>query len=228
VDIQISPDNTRVYLDGRYIGVADDFDGDPDYLHLRPGAYKLGFKLEGYESWSLGVDVEPGAKIEVNKKLHRAAESESYRSSEALQPEGGVRHFWGKNEGGTLKPEDDDRGAARNEQDSRDPNADDEDADEPPAPAPEESADDDKSETSTDAPPQPTRLELSIEPSDAVVYLDGHFVGTAAEVSDARHGVALTPGRHTISVLRPGSRDRTEEIEVGQGETKKLEISLEE
>ena len=48
IDADVSPEEARVYLDGKYIGIADDFDGYPDYLYLRRGHYRLEFKLDGY------------------------------------------------------------------------------------------------------------------------------------------------------------------------------------
>src|SRR5579864_3086258 len=48
VDTEIWPDKARVYLEGRYIGSAEDFDGSQDFLYLRPGDYTLEFRLEGY------------------------------------------------------------------------------------------------------------------------------------------------------------------------------------
>jgi len=47
IDTDISPEEARVYLDGRYIGTADDFDGWPDYLYLRRGHYRIEFRMDG-------------------------------------------------------------------------------------------------------------------------------------------------------------------------------------
>ena len=222
VDIEVSPDLARVYLDGRYIGVSSDFDGDPDYLHLRPGKYKLEFRLEGFLPWSLDADVEAGAKIEVSKKLHRGSGDEAPHISPAPEPEGGVRYFWGK-EGGSLEAEPGDADDDRAGRDSDD----DGDAEGSPESSPEEFAESrDPDGPAANDLRHGAKLALSIEPPDAVVYLDGHFLGTAAEVSGADRGVPLTPGKHTISVLRPGSKDRTEVIDVAEGETKRLEITL--
>src|ERR1700693_5551612 len=49
IDTDVSPEEAQVYLDGRYIGTADDFDGNPDYLYLKPGRYRIEFPLGGYE-----------------------------------------------------------------------------------------------------------------------------------------------------------------------------------
>ena len=37
VKTDVSPEEAQVFLDGKYIGTADDFDGMPDYLYLGAG-----------------------------------------------------------------------------------------------------------------------------------------------------------------------------------------------
>jgi hypothetical protein len=71
-----------------------------------------------------------------------------------------------------------------------------------------------------------TRLRLNVEPSDAAVYVDNRFVGTAEEVNSLERGVSISAGKHTVTVSRPGFRDKTSEITVEQGRTATLEISL--
>jgi hypothetical protein len=71
VKTDVSPEEARLYLDGRLIGTADDFDGWPDYLYLARGHYRLEFRLEGYEAQSVDVDARPGTRIELNNKLRK-------------------------------------------------------------------------------------------------------------------------------------------------------------
>lgn len=178
VDIDVSPAEARVYLDGQYIGAADDFAGDPNYLSLRPGSYRLEFRLEGYESLGIDIDAEPGAKIEVHKKLPRTPGAKRYGPHEApaeIQRE----DTWERRAPGTTSP-------AR----------------------------------------ERTRLMITAQPRDAAVYLDDHFLGTAEELGRTDGGVPLTPGRHTITVSRPGFKNRTVAVNVARGEAKKVDISL--
>jgi hypothetical protein len=67
---------------------------------------------------------------------------------------------------------------------------------------------------------------LSVQPADAAVYLDDRFLGTGEEVGGAE-GVPLTAGKHRIVVLRPGFKARKLEIEVAAGESKRVDVSLE-
>jgi hypothetical protein len=186
VDLDVSPGEARVYLDGRYIGTADDFGGDPDSLTLRPGSYRLEFRLEGYESQSIDIDADPGATIEVHKNLRRTSGARRYRLREAPRPEDGVQPYSGRRQG-TGRP---DVGYGRPLRNGRE------------------------------------RLLLSAHPDDAAVYLDDRFLGTAEQLGATDDGVPLTPGRHTITVSRPGFKSRTVEINVARGEAKKVDVSL--
>lgn len=224
VDIDVSPEEARAYLDGRYIGTAEDFGGDPDYLYLRPGSYKLEFRLEGYESLSINIDAEPGVKIVVHQKLHRTANQ--YRSREAPQPEDGVQRYWGKRHG-IAEPDEGDGHLLRSGRESNDEEAQAEQGQAPPALRQKEDAWTQRAPATTSPARQRARLLLSLQPPDAVVYMDDRFLGTAEEVGRADRGVPLAPGKHTITVSRPGFKARTLEIEVGPGESKKVDVSLE-
>src|SRR6185369_735587 len=58
-----------LYLNGKYIGNADDFDGNPDFLYLEGGKYHLEFKLAGHETYAVDLDVHRGEKVHLDKKL---------------------------------------------------------------------------------------------------------------------------------------------------------------
>src|SRR5437867_2530380 len=60
VDTDIHPEKAHVYLGGRLIGVADDFDGYPGYLVLKPGRHTLRFVLDGYRPLSFELNLRPG------------------------------------------------------------------------------------------------------------------------------------------------------------------------
>ena len=67
------------------------------------------------------------------------------------------------------------------------------------------------------------RLELSIRPEDASVYVDGAFRGSAREASTLR----LAPGRHRIEVVRPGYKTLEKEVDVAPGQTTEVKVELE-
>ncbi|MGH9441630.1 MAG: PEGA domain-containing protein [Thermoanaerobaculia bacterium] len=70
------------------------------------------------------------------------------------------------------------------------------------------------------------RLTFSVEPDDAVVYLDGHLLGTGDEVGRTLRGVPVDPGSHTLDVQRPGYRAWSSDIELAPAETRNVEVSL--
>jgi len=66
VRVQVKPEATRVYVDGTYAGVADDFDSILQRLYLTRGQHEIGLKLEGFRSHRFVVYGVPGRTI----KLH--------------------------------------------------------------------------------------------------------------------------------------------------------------
>jgi hypothetical protein len=242
IDTDVSPEDALVYLDGTLIGRADDFDGFPDYLYLKRGGYRVEFRLAGYETRTAEVQARPGMKLSIDESLHKIPGSKQYGSYEEIPlPEGGVHRFWGKRQDGAAPIEDDEeiygRAPDRYQDDDRD--ADVQDSDEE-----AEVERDTQVETPRDssgvrseewrgrsqAPKAPARetawLRFSVEPSDAVIFLDDRFVGTAQEIASLSPGVSVTPGRHTVTVSRPGYKDRTVTITVEPGETEPVEVEL--
>jgi PEGA domain len=53
--LQVSPRNAQVYVDGYFVGVADDFDGTFQRLHVEAGEHELQFYLEGHRPFSQKV-----------------------------------------------------------------------------------------------------------------------------------------------------------------------------
>ena len=75
VDTDVNPDDAVVFLDGKALGRADEFDGWPAYLALPPGSYTLEFRLEGYEGFKAAVRVEPWRVVQIEKRLIRVPPS---------------------------------------------------------------------------------------------------------------------------------------------------------
>jgi hypothetical protein len=234
VKTDVDPEEARVYLDGQYIGTADDFDGWPDKLYLKPGNYKLEFRLHGYEPLTLNVRSRPGATLEVENKLHRL---EKNAQSEADPPklEGDVPRYFGKRrdrDRAQAWSEEQDRGDdsyARHPDDRYSEGDRDADHDRP-AHSDEgwrrQRAPD---STVTTRPVRADRARLTIHagPSDAAVYVDDRFVGTADELASMDHGIVVAPGKHTVTVSRPGYRDRSTQIEVAAGKSETVTLALE-
>jgi hypothetical protein len=234
VDTDVSPESARVYLDGEYIGTADDFDGYPDYLYLRRGHYRLEFRLEGYQPRTIDVDARPGAKIDIDDKLVRIPGAPKYGSYDTPEPRGGVRRFWGKRQNVSVEVTGEDDEVYADGRHFRERPGERADSDD--SYVEERDREDRDTDADREEPPRrewrrrgatqagDTRLMLDVQPSDASIYLDDRFIGTPAELNA---GVAVAPGRHTLVVSRPGYRDRRMEVDVSRGETEKVEIRLE-
>jgi len=70
------------------------------------------------------------------------------------------------------------------------------------------------------------RLVIDVGPPDAVVYLDGEFLGVAEELAYLEDGVVVTPGEHAVEVARPGYRSEKHSVVVALGERVDLEFVL--
>lgn len=238
VDTDVSPDEAQVFLDDRFVGTADDFDGFPDYLYLKPGKYRLEFRLEGFEPQSIDVDARAGVKIDVGNKLKKVPGAKQYGSYDPPQPEGGVRRFWGKEKDGPPNSVDvdiDESGYT----DWRDRDTASDEA--PPIDAPEARSD------AADAPVRPSgpdalqpprvtgpgaatsargRIVFRISPDDAAVYVDDRFAGTAEELSSLSRGLQVPAGTHRVVVSRPGYGSESLQVEVEAGQSETVELTL--
>ncbi len=47
IDTDVRPQDTRVFVDGAFVGVTDQLDGRPDLLYLPPGRYRATGGLTG-------------------------------------------------------------------------------------------------------------------------------------------------------------------------------------
>ena len=203
VDTDIDPEHALVFLDGKLIGTADDFDGFPDYLYLESGTYTLEFKLGGYESQTVEVKARPGRYFPFDMKLERAVGEKKapwYDRPEKL-PVGRV-----------FGPATPDQPAERSGAD--------------PSLRPE-TRDVQVEKVERENAKPVAALELRVTPGNAAVYLDGELVGTGDELSRLERGIAVTPGNHKIEVFAPGRVAKVIEVEAKEGERNQVVVELE-
>jgi hypothetical protein len=65
----VGPDQTEVYLDGYYAGVADDFDGLFQHLRVTPGTHEITLRLDGFVTWTAEVFAAPGQTIDLHHDM---------------------------------------------------------------------------------------------------------------------------------------------------------------
>ncbi|HWZ85706.1 MAG TPA: PEGA domain-containing protein, partial [Thermoanaerobaculia bacterium] len=236
VNTDVSPETTRVFLDGVFIGMTDDFDG-PDYLYLKKGDYKLEFRLDGFETKTVDVHAKAGGQIKISDKLKKVPGAPQYGSYDNPEPEGGVQRFFSKESGGPVHPvdvqgSDDQSNGIQAQGQSWRGNG----QGRPPAgdyggPPPSEEGSDAQmapppSAQGPDLAKGRARIVFRIEPPDAAVYLNDHFVGTGEELSTLSRGLQVPPGQHTITVSRPGMTTQERTVVVGPGKGETVEVSL--
>jgi hypothetical protein len=251
VKTDVSPEEARVYLDGRYIGTADDFDGYPDLLYLQAkGKYKLEFQLEGFESQTVDVDALPGALIKIDNKLTKIPGAKQYGSYNTPEPEGGVQRYFGKQQDGTTGPNVLEEPVQDDPDQYRPPSS-----PNPNSPSPYRSPSQGMPPLQGDTPPRsvsgdpgvpasPTtpstpapgivgqapsgrgRIVFRIQPDDAAVYLDDRFAGTGEELSTLGRGLQVTAGPHRVFVTRPGFQSDAVMVDIGPGGSETVEVNL--
>lgn len=202
VDTDVEPEHARVILDGTLIGLADDFDGYPDYLYLKPGHYTVEFQLQGYASQKIEVDAQAGGYFPIKLKLERIKGEKAapwYDRPEGM-PVGRV-----------FGPKTPPAAVAR-------PGPDTNLRPELRAPA-----------AATGAAARSVAgaaLDIRVTPLNAAIYIDGTLMGTGQELGRLERGLAVTPGKHVIEVLAPGRASKTVEVELKEGERQQVVIDL--
>lgn len=67
VDFNVSPPETRIFVDGTYRGTCEEFDGYPQKMYLRPGLHRI--RLQAPDGRQLERTVEIGPGYELNLDL---------------------------------------------------------------------------------------------------------------------------------------------------------------
>ena len=73
VRVIVEPEETRVYVDGYYAGIADDFDGILQRLNVPPGRHDITLKLEGYRTQHFKVYVPVDDTIKIHYNMVRGS-----------------------------------------------------------------------------------------------------------------------------------------------------------
>jgi len=67
--LQVTPRHAQVYVDGRFVGLVDDFDGTAQRLRLGNGTHELQIYLEGYRTLTQNVMFTPGTTVRIQTAL---------------------------------------------------------------------------------------------------------------------------------------------------------------
>ena len=210
VKTDVEPEEAEVWLDGTYIGTADDFDGIPDFLYLRPGAYKLEFRLANYEPLAVDISISKGEYVGFGKKLK--LEPGKSALDAFPPPSKGMPHgrYFGPDgkqvsvaSGAWLDDEDGSAGI----DESRDRES--------------------RSSRSAVAGVDRGRLRFSVTPVDAAIYVDDRYVGVGEDLNGSPRGVIVAAGVRSVTVTRPGFNSKTVDVEAKVGQPVDVVVDLE-
>lgn len=211
IDLNVTPKKAAVYVDGQLIGKAGKFDGFPDYLWLPKGSYELIFYLDGYETVKKTFSIYPGMVFDLELRLQPGEATAPEKLSSPVVRNRGERRSSRPRERVEPRPQRESAEAPPQRYRNR-------------TMARARSGNDGES---YDMRSKPATLWLSLEPSDASVYLDGQFIGTGESLSRAPDGLLLDPGDHELEIIRPGYRTQAKTFQIGKGETLDLNLELE-
>ncbi len=204
VDTNIHPKHTRLYLDGRFIGLADDFDGYPNFLYLEPGRYQLECQLGGYRTEVVKIEAEAGYRYDTRFRMERLKGTKKEHWWERPNRPKPLNRLYG--------PKEAPAGAKSKRPDSS-LRPDLEATETPPA-------------GQGVVPERMGSLLLEVVQPEAAIYLDGEFLATGKELAALGHPIAVEPGKHRVEVMAPGMRRLSREVQVEAGKTLVLRLDL--
>jgi hypothetical protein len=73
VRTEVKPKDAQVYVDGYFAGVADDFDGTFQRLHVAPGGHTITFYLDNYRTVTQNVYVRPDSTAKLKITMEKLA-----------------------------------------------------------------------------------------------------------------------------------------------------------
>jgi hypothetical protein len=206
LDLDLKPGNTQIYVNGQLIGIADDFDGWPQYLWLESGDYHFIFYRQDRQPIVREYKILSGVVIDVEDRLQRgeAPPVESLFPPPTERRDERIRS--NAEQRARVEAERAADWRQRSEAIRRH--------------AAGEGMEDGRATGDFGS------LLLAVDPSDASVYLDGRFLGTGEDITRLRRGLTVDAGEHTLSVVRPGYEGEEVEINVDAGEQVEVSVRL--
>jgi hypothetical protein len=83
--VLVEPEETKVYVDGYYAGVVDDFDGIFQRLHVTAGRHQITLKLPGHQTHKVLVYVPGDDTLKIHHRMVKGPESQVTEES-MVQP----------------------------------------------------------------------------------------------------------------------------------------------
>ena len=70
-ELKVKPRNAKVYVDGYFVGLVDEFDGAFQKLALNSGRHKVEVRAEGFETAEFDVLITPDQTVTFQGELKR-------------------------------------------------------------------------------------------------------------------------------------------------------------
>lgn len=88
LQLQVTPRQTEVFVDGYFAGTVDAFDGRFQRLHVRPGEHELTLYLDGHRRVTQTIQVRPRASFRIRYAMMplAAGEAPDARPSTSAKP----------------------------------------------------------------------------------------------------------------------------------------------
>jgi len=89
--LQVSPNQTQVFVDGYYVGLADEFDGTMQRLRVEAGEHELELYLDGYRTVRTHVLFRREGTVTIKQVMQPLAAGETSERPTPLAPPAGER-----------------------------------------------------------------------------------------------------------------------------------------
>jgi hypothetical protein len=196
IRLEVKPKEAEVYVDGYHAGIVDDFDGTFQRLHVLRGQHELTLYREGFKPFRQNLYLAAGSTFKVKETLQPLAPGETPEPRPVPPPP-----------------------PPPGEQDPNQPvrrNSGGRPLPPPPPPGQRVPRGSDISVSGS--------LVIRVQPDNATVLIDGErWDGPRGE---ERLVVQVSEGTHRVEVQRDGYETFTIEVNVRQGETTPLNVSL--
>ena len=203
VRTEVKPQSARVFLDGNYVGVTDDYDGWWQRLNLPSGKHRIVFRAPGFTPYVVTMQIVPGQNYHI--KYEMVPGQDVIDEREMVLP----------------KREYEDQYSRRPHRPPQQRNY-----EPPPPPQPYRQAPPPERPNEGETAPADVNLTVQIEPPDATVYIDGSYYGTADAAGPGEIQVLLPPGTHRIEVVRPGYESYSEDVIVERNTNQRVRVTL--
>lgn len=197
IRLDVTPQDTEVYVDGYYAGIVDDFDGMLQRLRVEPGQHEITLYHDGFRAVHQRVYLTRDRTFKIRQQMERLPAGEV----------GEPRPIPAPLAAGAQPPLPLPRNGRGTPPNLPPPNA-------PPV----------GGNSSPAAQSATGRLTIQVQPADANVLIDGQpwpaSPGQDTVILD------LSEGRHVVQVRKPGYVGYLTEVEVRRGETTTVNVNL--